>query len=107
MAEAKRQLAQFRADTRDGAELEKTRAEIAARAGKRSSRGLGDSVGANVTVGAAQMCAEVRRRARGGLWSYPNSGVFAGSVHGVRAAFERLRRHALDGHFEDRELDLT
>ena len=55
-----------------------------------------------VTVPAEQMCAEVKRRARNGYWSYPNSGVFAGRVSGVRSALRRLQAlHVDGGHFED------
>ena len=48
------------------------------------------------------MCDELRARAGpGAMWHYPNSGVFAGTVAGVRLALERLRMLVLQGHFED------
>jgi len=64
-----------------------------------------DDVSTRVSVAAEGMCAEVRRRSGpGGLWSYPNSGVFAGSVRALRLHFERLRRLVLSGHFEDQAI---
>ena len=47
---------------------------------------------------------QVRRRSLGGLWNYPNSGVFAGSVRAVRLALARMRRLVLRGHFEDQAI---
>lgn len=52
-------------------------------------------------VDAVQMCSEVKRRAYGGLWSYANSGVFAGTVRGLDDALRRLHSLAMAGHFED------
>jgi hypothetical protein len=54
-----------------------------------------------VTVDAVQMCAEVRRRALGGRWSYANSGVFAGTASGLSDVLGRLHALAMAGHFED------
>ena len=53
------------------------------------------------TVGASQVCAALHERSLSGLWSYPNSGVFAGRVPAVRRVLGRLRRLVLAGHFED------
>jgi hypothetical protein len=50
---------------------------------------------------AESVCEELRSRSGRGLWSYPNSGVFAGSVEGVRSLLARLRLLVLEGHFED------
>ena len=54
-----------------------------------------------MTVDAVQMCAEVRRRALGGRWSYANSGVFAGTASGLSDVLGRLHALAMAGHFED------